>query len=136
MTSSHSDIDPVPTVRLDLWLWHVRLFKTRRLAADAVQGGKVHLNASKVKPAHVLRVADQVSVSRPGYTLQLIVRGLPSRRGSAAEAQQAYEESAASRATRETVVEQQKLAAALMPRSTVRPTRQGRRELRRLRGRE
>ena len=136
MPASHSQTAPGATLRLDLWLWYARLFKTRRLAAHAVQGGKVHLNDQRVKAAHVVRVEDALSVSRSGYTLRLTVRALPLRRGPAAEAEQCYEETAASRAQRETVAEQQRLAAACMPRSAERPTRQGRRELRRLRGRE
>ena len=124
------------TQRLDRWLWCARLFKSRQLAAEAVQGGKVHLNDKRVKPAHGLRIGDAVVISRSGYALELAVRTLPTRRGPAAEAQLCYEESARSRLNRATVQEQQRLAAAFAPRTTERPTRQGRRELRRLRGRE
>lgn len=135
MSTSPTDDRPAAQ-RLDRWLWCVRLFKTRQLAAAAVQGGKVHLNDKRVKPAHAVRLVDAVAVSRPGYSLQLTVRALPSRRGPAPEAGRCYDESAVSRVARETVVAQQRLASAMMPRAAARPTRQGRRELRRLRGRE
>ncbi len=136
MGAKQTDARADDTQRLDRWLWCVRLFKTRQLAAEAVQGGKVHLNDKRVKPAHAVRLGDSVSVSRPGYSLQLTVRARPSRRGPAAEAECCYEESHGSREARETMVAQQRLAAAMMPRPAERPTRQGRRELRRLRGRE
>src|SRR5258708_13052624 len=82
--------------RLDKWLWHARFFKTRSLAAAAINGGKVHLNAERVKPAHRVRVGDRLSLSLQGIVGEFEVLGLPARRGPATEAQAQYLETPAS----------------------------------------
>lgn len=124
------------SLRIDRWLWCVRHFKSRTLAADAVAGGKVHLNGSRVKPAHALRVGDRVAITRPGYVFECEVLALPRARGSAPIAQACYAEIAASKTAREKFTEQSRLASALRPQSLERPDKHGRRELRRLRGRD
>ncbi len=122
-------------LRIDRWLWCTRQFKSRTLAAEAVAGGKVHLNGQRVKPAHVLRVGDRVAITRPGFTFECEVLSLPRARGSAPIAQACYTETESSRATREKYIAQARLASAAMPRSIERPDKHARRELRRLRGR-
>src|SRR5208282_3960166 len=82
--------------RLDKWLWHVRFYKTRSLATAAIVGGKVHLNAERVKPAHRVRVGDRLSLSLQGIVAEFEVLGLPLRRGPAADAQAHYRETPAS----------------------------------------
>jgi ribosome-associated heat shock protein Hsp15 len=125
------------TLRIDRWLWCTRLFKSRSLAAEAVAGGKVHLNGQRVKPAHPLRVGDTVAVSRPGYTFECEVLKLADRRGSAPIAQACYAETDSARAAREKHVENARMVSAFaQPRSLERPDKHGRRELRRLRGRD
>ena len=125
------------SLRIDRWLWCTRLFKSRPLAAEAVAGGKVHVNGQRVKPAHNLRAGDQVTISRPGYAFECEVLKLPERRGAAPIAQSCYAESDAARAAREKFAEQSRLVAAFaQPRSLERPDKHGRRELRRLRGRD
>jgi ribosome-associated heat shock protein Hsp15 len=124
------------TLRIDRWLWCTRHFKSRSLAADAVAGGKVHLNGQRVKPAHILRVGDHVAITRPGYVFECQVLQLPHARGAAPIAQACYAEVAASKAAREKYTEQSRLASAMVPRSLERPDKHGRRELRRLRGRD
>lgn len=123
------------TLRIDRWLWCTRHYKSRTLAAEAVAGGKVHLNGQRVKPAHVLRIGDRVAISRPGFTFECEVLSLPRQRGSASIAQACYAETDASRLARERYAEQARLASAALPRSLERPDKHGRRELRRLRGR-
>jgi ribosome-associated heat shock protein Hsp15 len=124
-------------LRIDRWLWCTRLFKSRPLAAEAVTGGKVHVNGQRVKPAHPLRVGDQVTVSRPGYSFECEVLKLPDRRGAASVAQTCYAETDAARAAREKFAEQSRLVASFsQPHSLERPDKHGRRELRRLRGRD
>src|SRR6202167_2481230 len=86
--------------RLDKWLWHARFFKTRSLATAAINGGKVHLNAERVKPAHRVRVGDRLSLSLQGIVAEFEVLGLPRRRGPAAEAQSHYLETPSSAARR------------------------------------
>ena len=124
------------SLRIDRWLWCTRLFKTRPLAAEAVAGGKVHVNGRRVKPALAVRVGDRVTITRPGYAFECEVLKLPDRRGSAPIAQACYAETDAARAAREKHVENSRIASALMPRSIERPDKHGRRELRRLRGRD
>ena len=123
-------------LRIDRWLWCTRHFKSRTLAADAVAGGKVHLNGQRVKPAHVLRVGDRLAITRPGYVFECEVLALPRARGSAPLAQACYAEIDESKAARDKYVEQSRLASAMRPQSLERPDKHGRRELRRLRGRD
>ena len=125
------------SLRIDRWLWCTRLFKSRPLAADAVSGGKVQVNGQRVKPAHPVRIGDQLVITRQGYAFECEVLKLLDRRGAAPVAQACYAETDAARAAREKYAEQSRLAAAFaQPRSLERPDKHGRRELRRLRGRD
>lgn len=122
-------------LRIDRWLWCTRLYKSRTLAAEAVGGGKVHVNGRRVKPAHAVGVGDKVAISRTGFTFECEVLKLPDRRGSAPLAQACYAETDAARAAREKHVENARLASAFAQPSLERPDKHARRELRRLRGR-
>ncbi len=115
--------------RLDKWLWHARFFKTRSLATAAINGGKVHLNAERVKPAHRVRVGDRLSLSLQGIVGEFEVLGLPVRRGPAAEAVTQYVETAASAERRAKLKEQQRLANVSRPRPDTRPDKRERRQL-------
>jgi ribosome-associated heat shock protein Hsp15 len=115
--------------RLDKWLWHARFFKTRSLATAAINGGKVHLNAERVKPAHRVRIGDHLSLSLQGIVGEFEVLGLPVRRGPAAEALSHYAETAASAARRVVLKEQQRLANLSRPRPDTRPDKRERRRL-------
>ena len=88
-------------MRLDKWLWAARFFKTRSLAQQAIAAGQVKLNDSRVKPAHELKVADQVFIRKETLQWQVTVRALSDKRGPAEQAQKLYEESEASRAERQ-----------------------------------
>lgn len=118
--------------RLDKWLWYARFYKTRTLASAAVTGGRVHLNAERVKPAHRIRIGDRLSLSLQGIVAEFEVRGLPQRRGPAAEAQSHYLETPASAARRAHLREQQRLAQVSRPRPEARPDKRDRRRLMRL----
>jgi ribosome-associated heat shock protein Hsp15 len=118
--------------RLDKWLWHTRLYKTRSLASAAISGGKVHLNADRVKPAHRVRIGDRLSVSLQGIVAEFLVLGLPRRRGPAAEAQTQFQETPASAERRARLREQQRLAQTSRPRPDARPDKRDRRRLMRL----
>jgi len=118
--------------RLDKWLWHARFFKTRSLATAAINGGKVHLNAERVKPAHRVRVGDRLSLSLQGIVAEFEVLGLPQRRGPAAEAQAQFVETPASAQRRAKLREQQRLAQVSRPRPDTRPDKRDRRRLMRL----
>lgn len=121
--------------RIDRWLFGVRLFKSRSLAAEAVSGGKVHVNGSRVKPSHSVRPGDLVSFSR-GPEFECEVAAIPERRGPAREAVKCYTETDSSRQRREQHVQRMRLAAVMTPRPEERPDKHQRRELRRLRGRD
>ena len=122
-------------LRIDRWLFGVRLAKSRSAAADAVAGGKVHLNGERVKASHVVKPGDTVTLTRNGVAFDCVVTGVPLRRGPASEAASCYEETPASKARREQFAVQMKLAAGLRPRPADRPDKHGRRALRQLRGR-
>jgi ribosome-associated heat shock protein Hsp15 len=121
--------------RIDRWLFGVRLFKSRSLAADAVGGGKVHINGARVRPSHNVRPGDLVIFTRGVIDFECVVVAIPERRGPAKEAVACYTETDASRARREQHAQRMRLAAAMAPRPDERPDKHQRRELRRLRGR-
>jgi len=122
--------------RLDKWLWHVRLFKTRSIAADAVSGGKVKLDGERVKPAHVVRVGQRVNITIAGRAIEVDVLDLPRRRGPAAEAQACYAETEGSVERSARNREQQRLAALVRPQPDHRPDKRERRQLEQLRRRQ
>ena len=122
--------------RIDRWLFGVRLFKSRTLAAEAVSGGKVHVNDARVRPSHSVRPGDLVSFSRGAVDFECEVTAIPERRGPAKEAALCYTESDSSRQRREQHVQRMRLATAMTPRPEERPDKHQRRELRRLRGRD
>jgi ribosome-associated heat shock protein Hsp15 len=121
--------------RIDRWLFAVRLFKSRSLAAQAVTGGRVHVNGERVKPAHEVRPGDRVSFARGTVRFECAVAGVPQRRGPAPAAARCYEETSASAARSAEFATRMKLAAGLTPRPSLRPDKHQRRLLRRLRGR-
>ena len=134
----HVPAEPASTdgMRVDRWLFAVRLYKSRSLAAEAVSGGKVHVNAERVKPSRGVRPGDVVSLVRGAIDFDCTVVALPLRRGPASEAVQCYRESPESIARREQFAARMRVAAALAPRPEGRPDKHERRDLRRMRGRD
>jgi ribosome-associated heat shock protein Hsp15 len=124
------------TTRIDRWLFFVRLFKSRTLASDAVAGGKVHVNAERVKPSRAVRIGDQITFNRGAVPFECEVLALPLRRGPAPQAAACYRESAGSVARRAQFAENMRTATAFAPRPDTRPDKHERRELRRIRGRD
>jgi ribosome-associated heat shock protein Hsp15 len=122
-------------VRIDRWLFGVRLFKSRSAAADAAGGGRVHLNGDRVKPSRAVRPGDTVAFTRNAVMFECVVVAVPPRRGPASEAARCYEETRASKARREDFAARMKVHAGRTPRPDVRPDKHGRRLLRQLRGR-
>ncbi len=122
-------------MRVDKWLWAARFFKTRSLAAEAVDGGKVHVNGERAKPAKPVKPGDTVAVRIGPYEHRLTVTGTGERRGTAAEAARLYTETEASRAAREKLHWQLTAAAPAIDPEKGRPTKRDRRDLERFRGR-
>ena len=116
-------------LRIDRWLWCVRLYKSRAQAAEAVGAGRVRLAGARVKPSRSVKVGDLLSIAWHGRELELTVRAVPARRGPAAQARACYEESAASIARGLQWREQHRLAALSVPRPERRPDKKERREL-------
>jgi ribosome-associated heat shock protein Hsp15 len=118
--------------RLDKWLWFARFYKTRSLATAAISGGKVHLNAERVKPAHAVRPGDRITLSLEGVVAEFEVLAIPQRRGPATEARSHYLETPASASRRAQLRDQQRLAQLTRPRPDSRPDKRDRRRLMRL----
>ena len=118
------------SVRIDKWLWAARFFKTRSLATEAVAGGKVDLNGERAKPAKAVKPGDEVRLRLGPYEHVLMVRDLGERRGPASVAATLYEETAASRAERERLAAQLRIApAGFVYEEKGRPTKKDRRDL-------
>jgi|SRR6266850_855102 len=121
---------PPARCRLDRWLWAARFFKTRSLAAEAIDGGKVQVNGDRVKRARQIQVGDRVEIRLGPYRHIVVVRGLSERRGPAKEAALLHEETLESLAERERVAFQLKAAHVLfVPETNERPTKRDRRRL-------
>ena len=126
--------EPGERLRIDKWLWAARFFKTRSLAAQAVDGGRVRLNGVRVKPAKEVKPGDEVAVHIGELEWILDVRALSGRRGPAAEARKLYDERAESRERRQAAIE----ARTALPEPAFglrgRPTKRDRRQLKRMTG--
>jgi ribosome-associated heat shock protein Hsp15 len=120
-------------LRIDKWLWAARFFKTRSLARDAIDLGRVQLNGARIKPAHEVRVGDRLSIEVGDARIEVQVLALSALRGPAPVARLLYEESAASIARRE--AQRAARAAAPEPAQHIkgRPTKREGRALRRVR---
>ena len=116
------------SVRLDKWLWAARFFKTRSLAAEAAQGGKVHVHGDRAKPARPVRVGDRLQIRRGPYEWVVTVKGLSTRRGPAKEAVLLYEETADSVQNRDAARAQFQAQAAPFRERGGRPTKKDRRD--------
>ena len=116
-------------VRIDKWLWAARFYKTRSLAADAVDGGKVQVNGERVKPAKLLKPGDALSIRNGPYAWDITVLMLSERRGSAAEAAKLYSESGDSRKAREEKIAMIKSERQSNPFPGGRPTKRARRQI-------
>jgi ribosome-associated heat shock protein Hsp15 len=121
--------DKADKVRLDKWLWAARFFKTRSLAAEAISGGKVHVNEARAKPAHTVRAGETLSIRRGPYEYIVVVKGLSHQRGPATQAILLYEETTESRQKREALAAQSKLHALNAPHPVRRPTKKDRRRI-------
>ena len=117
-------------MRIDKWLWAARFYKTRSLAAQELDKGRIQLNGYGVKPAHDIKPGDKLTLRQGPVLREVLVKGLSMQRGAAPVAQALYEESADSVAKRLLAAEQRQLHSE--PAQTIthgRPTKRDRRDL-------
>lgn len=122
--------DSQEKVRVDKWLWAARFFKTRSLASQAVNGGKVHLNGSRIKASRTVSVGDTLLITKNGLEFNIVVRGLRDKRRSATEARELYEESLESIANRAEQIEERRMIRASQPAPHKKPDKRERRKIR------
>jgi ribosome-associated heat shock protein Hsp15 len=132
MTTDAEHLEDART-RIDKWLWAARFFRTRSLAADAVDSGKVLLNGVRVKPAKAVKIGDELMVRTPVFEYTLHVLELSDKRGSATIAARLYRETDESKRKREAARQD---TAAREPSAGIRgrPTKRDRRQLHKMRG--
>ena len=115
-------------LRIDKWLWAARFYKTRSLATEEIDKGRVRINNLEVKPAKEVKVGDTVALRQGPVTRTLVVRGISDKRGGAPQAQTLYEETKESLSLREQHAEQLRLEPANSLEHG-RPTKRDRRDI-------
>lgn len=121
-------------MRLDKWLWAARFYKTRSLAQQAIEAGRVRVAGERIKPSKEVRPGDRLAIRVQDEDWEIAVRALSERRGPAAAARLLYEEGEASRLRREARRAERSLGREPALERHGRPTKTDRRALRRLRG--
>lgn len=116
-------------VRLDKWLWAARFYKTRAMARDMIDGGKVHYNGQRGKPSKTVEPNAEIKLRQGNEERTVIVLAVSGQRRGANEAQQMYQETAASIANREKMALARKMNALTMPHPDRRPDKKERRDL-------
>jgi len=124
-------------MRLDKWLWAARFFKTRQLAIEAINGGKVHLNGQRTKPGKTVGVGSRLTIHKESLEWQIEVRELPKQRRPVSEAVLFYHEDEASKLKRQQQIEEQRLLRAAAPRPAQgKPSKRDRRMIHSFTGKE
>ena len=121
--------------RIDKWLWAARFFKTRALASNACDLGRIHSNGQQAKPAREIRPGDLLQIRNDSGDYGIEVLAVSHMRGSAAIAQTLYRETDASRELRLKAAEERKAMLAMGEAPAVKPSKRDRREMNRFRGR-
>jgi len=116
-------------VRLDKWLWAARFYKTRALAREMIEGGKVHYNGQRSKPSKVVELNAQLTLRQGNDERTVVIKAITEQRRPASEAVVLYEETAESIEKREKVALARKLNALTMPHPDRRPDKKERRDL-------
>ena len=123
---------PDATVRIDRWLWAARIFKTRSLAKTAIEGGKVHVDGQRTKPAKDVRVGQTLTVSRGSTEITLVISALSEQRGPAMVAQLLYRETDESVEQREILSSRRRMERAGLQVPDSKPSKKDRRSLKKL----
>ena len=121
-------------VRIDKWLWAARFYKTRSLATTAIEGGRVHVNGSRVKPSYKIKPNDQLRVTRPAYKQDIIVLAISDKRGPATTAQTLYQETDESLSRRQMLTAQRKILNQNLPGTGKKPNKHERKKIRKILG--
>ncbi|WP_312241980.1 ribosome-associated heat shock protein Hsp15 [Pantoea sp.] len=116
-------------VRLDKWLWAARFYKTRAIAREMIEGGKVHYNGQRSKPSKLVELEAELTLRQGDDERTVIVAAITDQRRPASEAQQLYSETAASIEKREKMALARKMNALTMPHPDRRPDKKERRDL-------
>ncbi|ATO35089.1 Heat shock protein 15 [Dickeya dianthicola] len=127
--SKGSQHDDDNAVRLDKWLWAARFYKTRSLAREMIDGGKVHYNGQRSKPGKLVELDAEITLRQGNDARTVIVRTLSVQRRPAAQAQALYEETQQSIEKREQLAQARKLNTLSMPHPDRRPDKKERRDL-------
>ena len=127
--AKHSQIEEKEAVRLDKWLWAARFYKTRTLAKEMIDGGKVHYNGQRSKPNKIVEVGATLKIRQGSDEKEIVVLALSTQRRGAAEAQLLYRETEQSIANREKLAMARKMNALSMPHPDRRPDKKERRDL-------
>ncbi|MGY6027501.1 ribosome-associated heat shock protein Hsp15 [Phytobacter sp. AG2a] len=120
---------PEQNVRLDKWLWAARFYKTRALAREMIEGGKVHYNGQRSKPSKVVELNAMLTLRQGNDERTVMIKGITEQRRPADEAVTLYEETAESIEKREKMAQARKLNALTMPHPDRRPDKKERRDL-------
>lgn len=128
--------DNLSGIRADKWLWAARFFKTRSLAMQAINGGKVHLDGVRIKPSRKLVVGDRLTITRGRYSFAITVEGLSRQRGPADTARGLYSESAESQQARRRLQEARKLQGDVSAKPARRPDKRARRKIHQFKSRQ
>lgn len=121
--------DAAQLMRLDKWLWAARFYKTRSLAREMIEGGKVHYNGQRTKPSKIVEIGAELKLRQGSDEKTITVLALSQHRRSANEAQMLYRENEASIVKREQIAQARKLGALTMPHPDRRPDKKERRNL-------
>ncbi|MEN8106855.1 MAG: S4 domain-containing protein [Pseudomonadota bacterium] len=119
------------TMRVDKWLWAARFYKTRSLAIAAINGGKVHLNASRIKPSHKVTPGDRLGIRKGPYSFNITIEKLTRQRRPAEEARTLYSEPEESANARHELYRERKLQGHSARHRERRPDKRARRQIRR-----
>lgn len=118
-------------LRLDKWLWAARFFKTRQLAVEAINGGRVQVNGQRAKPGRTVREGTHLSVHKGSLQWELVVKAISRQRRPASEAVLLYEESEESRIRRQELVRERRESGTAAPGAMGRPNKRERRMIQR-----